>query len=81
MDIRGVAFTMVMDTVIANNTTGISGNVISACVSQITAYGLEVRLNLQESLIRSHPMSQVINFPLMTAQLFLQLNRIWYRNC
>ena len=46
MDIRGVALTMDMDTVIANNTAGSSGDVISACVSQITAYGLEVRLNL-----------------------------------
>ena len=36
---------MDMDTVIANNTAGSSGNVISACVSQITAYGLEARLD------------------------------------
>ena len=44
MDIRGVTLTMDMDTVIANNTAGI-GEVISACVSQITAYGLESRLD------------------------------------
>ena len=36
---------MDMDTVIANNTAGSSGDVISACVSQITAYGLEARLD------------------------------------
>ena len=45
MDIRGVTLTMDMDTVIANNTAGSSGDVISTCVSQITAYGLEVRLD------------------------------------
>ena len=45
MDIRGVTLTMDMDTVIANNTAGRSGDVISACVSQITAYGLEARLD------------------------------------
>ena len=45
MDIRGVTLTMDMDTVIAENTAGSSGNVISACVSQITAYGLEARLD------------------------------------
>ena len=44
MDIRGVTLRMDMDTVIANNTAGI-GEVISACVSQITAYGLESRLD------------------------------------
>ena len=46
MDLGGVTLTMDMDTVIANNTAGSSGNVISACVSQITAYGLEARLDL-----------------------------------
>ena len=45
MDIRGVTLTMDMDTVVANNTAGSSGDVISACVSQITAYGLEARLD------------------------------------
>ena len=45
MDIRGVTLTMDMDTVIANNTAGRSGDVISACISQITAYGLEARLD------------------------------------
>ena len=45
MDIRGVTLTMDMDTVITENTAGSSGNVISACVSQITAYGLEARLD------------------------------------
>ena len=45
MDLGGVTLTMDMDTVIANNTAGSSGNVISACVSQITAYGLEARLD------------------------------------
>ena len=45
MDSGGVTLTMDMDTVIANNTVGSSGNVISACVSQITAYGLEARLD------------------------------------
>ena len=43
MDIRGVTLVMDMDTVIANNTADVSGNVISACISQITAYGLEVQ--------------------------------------
>ena len=45
MDLGGVTLTMDMDTVIANNTAGSSGNVISGCVSQITAYGLEARLD------------------------------------
>ena len=45
MDIRGVTLTMDMDTMITNNTAGSSGNVISACVSQITAYGLEAWLD------------------------------------
>ena len=45
MDLGGVTLAMDMDTVIANNTAGSSGNVISACVSQITAYGLESRLD------------------------------------
>ena len=45
MDIRGVTLIVDMDTVIANNTAGSSGNIISACVSQITAYGLESRLD------------------------------------
>ena len=45
MDIRGVTLTMDTDTVITKNTAGSSGNVISACVSQITAYGLEARLD------------------------------------
>ena len=44
MDIGGVTLTVDMDTVIANNTAGI-GDVISACVSKITAYGLESRLD------------------------------------
>ena len=43
MDIRGVTFMMDMDTVIANKTANVSGNVISACLCQITAYGLEVQ--------------------------------------
>ena len=45
MDLGGVTLTMDMDTVIANNTAGSSGNVISACVSQITAYGLKAQLD------------------------------------
>ena len=45
MDLGGVTLTMDMDTVIANNTAGSSGNVISACVSQITAYGLEAQVD------------------------------------
>ena len=45
MDLGGVTLTMDMDTVIANNTAGSPGDVISACVSQITAYGLEARLD------------------------------------
>jgi predicted outer membrane repeat protein len=71
MDIRGVTLIMDMDTIIANNTAGSSGNVISACVSQITAYGLEARLDPvypQYCLIYDegnssipHPMSQTIS--------------------
>ena len=45
MDIRGVALIMDMHTVIANNTAGSSGDVY-IIISQITAYGFEVRLNL-----------------------------------
>ena len=45
MDLGGVTLTMDVDTVIANNTAGSSGDVISACVSQITAYGLEAQLD------------------------------------
>ena len=44
-DLGGVTLTVDMDTVIANNTAGSPGDVISACVSQITAYGLEARLD------------------------------------
>ena len=71
MDIRGVTLTMDMDTVITNNTAGSSGDVISACVSQITAYGLEARLDPVYPLYCSiydegnsfgpHPMSQTIS--------------------
>ena len=43
MDIGGVNLTMDTDTIIANNLANISGNVISSCLSQITAYGLEVQ--------------------------------------
>ena len=45
MDIGGVTLTMDSDTVITNNLADISGNVISSCLSQITAYGLEVQPN------------------------------------
>ena len=71
MDIRGVTLTMDIDTIIANNTAGSSGNVISACVSKITAYGLEARLDSVYPLYcsiydegngsRSHPMSQTVS--------------------
>ena len=71
MDIRGVTLTMDMDTVIANNTAGSSGDVISACVSQITAYGPQARIDPVYSLycsiydegstFRPHPMSQTIS--------------------
>ena len=52
MDLGGVTLTMDMDTVlvIANNTAGSSGNVISACGSQITAYRLKARLDPVYSL-------------------------------
>ena len=45
MNLGGVILIIDMDTVIANNTADSSGNVISACVSQITAYGLEAQLD------------------------------------
>ena len=45
MDIRGVTLTMDRDTVMTNNTADVSGNVISSCLSQITAYGLDVQPN------------------------------------
>ena len=45
MNLGGVTLTMDMDTVIANNTAGSYGNVISACVSEITAYGLDTWLD------------------------------------
>ena len=71
MDIRGVTLTMDADTVIANNTAGSSGNVISACVSKIIANGLEARLDPVYPLycsiydegmsFRPHPMSQTIS--------------------
>ena len=68
MDIRGVTLTMDMDTVIANNTADI-GEVISACVSQVTAYGLESRLDpvypqyytIYDEGNSSHPMYQNIS--------------------
>ena len=69
MDVRGVTLIVDMDTVIANNTAGSSGNVISACVSQITAYGLESRLDpvyplyctIYDERSSSYPMSQSIS--------------------
>jgi hypothetical protein len=71
IDIGGVTLTMDMDTIIASNTAGSSGNVISACVSQITTYGLEARLDPVYPLYCSifdegnssipHPMSQTIS--------------------
>ncbi len=80
IDIRGVTLTMDMDTVIANNTAGSSGNVISACVSQITIYGLEAQLDPvypQYCLIYDegnssipHPMSQTISTDGGTTILF-----------
>ena len=71
MDIRGVTLTIDVDTIIANNTAGNSGNVISACISKITAYGLEAQLDPVYPLYcsiydegngsRSHPMSQTVS--------------------
>ena len=68
MDFRGVTLSMDMDTVIANNTARRAGNVISACVSQITANGLDARLDpvyplycsIYDEGNSSNPMSQSI---------------------
>ena len=45
MDIRGVTAVIDKDTIITNNSANISGDVISACLSAISAYGLEVQLD------------------------------------
>ena len=43
MDIRGVTVEIDVDTIIANNTANIAGDVISACLCRITSHGLEVQ--------------------------------------
>ena len=42
MDIRGVTLIMDADTVIANNTAGSSGNVVSTCVSKLVLMDLKL---------------------------------------
>ena len=81
MDLGGVSLMMDMDTVIAYNTAGSSGNVISACVSQITAYGLESWLDpvyplyctIYDKRNSSHPMSQSISTDIQISPITEQL--------
>ena len=45
MDIGGVTAVIDKNTIISNNSANVSGNVISACLCEISAYGLEVQLD------------------------------------
>ena len=72
LHVGGVTLTMDMDTVIANNTAGSSGNVISACVSQITAYGLEARLDPLYPIWHCTAQSMMKETALIQHQIVLQ---------
>ena len=77
MNLGGVTLTMDMDTVMANNTAGSYGNVISACVSEITAYGLDARLDpvyplycsIYDEGYSSYPTSQSATPDVSTTQI------------